>query len=108
MEATEKAKSWGVTCVEEQCRTQKSKGGLTFHYFLLKHPGICKKWAQAAKLKFQPTPSDMFCENHFCDEDYKTAKRKHLKDNAVPSISDVKYTRVSYLDNSYKTSMFPT
>ena len=89
MEADEKPKEWGVVCVGVGCTTKRAKreaGGITFHRFPLKDPALCQQWIEATKMSFHPTIHDQLCTNHFRDEDYKSAKRSHLKEDAVPSV----------------------
>ena len=89
MDEEEKPKSWGVVCAAKDCTVRKAKkedGGISFHYFPMKNQELCKSWAKESKAEFNPTKHDMLCGTHFRDEDYKSPKRRYLKDDAVPTL----------------------
>ena len=87
----EKPKRWGVVCIAKDCQTRKLKkedGGVNFHQFPLTNTELCDSWVKQSKINCNPTTHDRLCGNHFRDEDYKSPKRSHLKDDAIPSIFD--------------------
>ena len=85
----EKPRRWGVVCAAFQCEAKKEKkadGGINFHQFPITNPDLCDTWVKQCRIDFTPTTHHRLCGNHFRDEDYKTSKRSHLKDGAIPSI----------------------
>ena len=74
------------------CKIRKTPGdGLTFHAFPVSNNSLCRQWAVATKLSFQPTANHHICNQHFKDSDYIYQEQlgrynRHLKESAVPSL----------------------
>ena len=85
----EKTKVWKKECAVESCKNKNTMMGnnsLSFHHFPLKKMEMCRHWVNEARIRFIPMESHYICGTHFRDKDYKSSKRKYLKETAVPSI----------------------
>ncbi|CAJ1071070.1 THAP domain-containing protein 1 [Xyrichtys novacula] len=81
------------TCSAYGCKNRYVKEkDISFHKFPMTRPHVCVKWVAAMNRdNFKPTKYSSICSEHFTKDCFKMeCNNRVLKDNAVPSIFDMK------------------
>ena len=75
-------------CVAQSCENKQLKGeesAVRYHQFP-PDPKLCEEWIKATRASCKSTSNAFVCSAHFRATDYKTDKKTHLTDTAIPSI----------------------